>query len=119
MLNPSTADADEDDATIRKCIRYAESWGFGGILVGNIYAYRATDRSMLKKVDNPIGTDNIANLYELVQKSDKVVCAWGNGEGRPDFIFKNINNLHYLRLNKDGSPSHPLYLKADLKPQAF
>jgi hypothetical protein len=121
MLNPSTADANEDDATIRKCTRYAARWGYGGFYVGNLYGFRSKDRSVLKSVLNPIGKDNEMNLLELSKKCDKIVCAWGNEEGRPERIFSKFKNLHYLKINKDkeNSPSHPLYLNGDLIPVKF
>lgn len=119
MLNPSTADSDINDPTIRRCIGYAKSWGYGGIYVGNLYAYRATDPAVLKEVDNAFGIDNEKHLKEMDSKCDKIVCAWGNGEGRPEHIFSKLNKLHYLKLNVDGTPSHPLYLKKDLMPIKF
>lgn len=121
MLNPSTADANKDDATIRKCMRYSIKWNYGGFYVGNLYGYRATDRSVIKSVDNPIGDENQNHLLELSKKCDKIVCAWGNEEGRPERIFSILDNLYYLKLNKDReqSPAHPLYLKGDLTPTQF
>jgi hypothetical protein len=116
MLNPSTADENEDDATIRKCIRYAKKWNYGGIYVGNLYAYRAKDRSVIKKVSNPIGEDLIKHLNEMALKCDKIVCAWGNKEGRSERVFSVFKDLHCLKLNIDGTPAHPLYLDGDLKP---
>lgn len=119
MLNPSTADSDIDDSTIRRCIGYAKSWGYGGLYVGNLYAYRATDPGVLNNVDDAIGIDNEKNLKEMSFKCEKIVCAWGNSEGRPEYIFSNIRNLQYLKLNQDGTPAHPLYLRKDLKPINF
>lgn len=65
MLNPSTADGDVDDPTIRRCIGFAKSWGYGGIYVGNLFAYRATDPKELLKVENPIGFENIHHLMDM------------------------------------------------------
>lgn len=119
MLNPSTADSDIDDPTVRRCIGYAELWGYGGLYVGNLYAYRATDPSVLSNVEDAIGPDNEKHLKEMESRCEKIVCAWGNSEGRPEHLFSNISNLHYLKLNQDGTPAHPLYLKRDLKPIKF
>lgn len=121
MLNPSTADDNEDDNTIKKCIRYATKWGYGGFYVGNLYAFRSKARSVLKTVLNPIGEDNEMNLLKLSKKCDKTVCAWGNEEGRPERIFSKFKNLHYLKINKDKekTPAHPLYLNGDLIPIKF
>ncbi len=121
MLNPSTADEKDDDATIRKCMRYTRKWGYGGFYVGNLYGFRSTEKSVLKKVKNPIGEVNDEHLKLLSKKCEKVVCAWGNGEGRPERIFKSFKDLYYLKLNKDReeSPAHPLYLNGELKPTKF
>lgn len=125
MLNPSTADAEVDDPTIRRCIGYAKNWGFGGILVGNLFAYRSTNPNGLLKVDNPVGDDNIWHIKNMYYESDVVVCAWGNSnivrrldkkikyDYRPLSVIKN--SLHCLELSNDGTPKHPLQLKKDLK----
>lgn len=119
MLNPSTADEEDNDPTLRRCIGYANSWGYGGLYIGNLYAYRTKDRSKLNYAENPTGDDNHRHLIEMLSKCDKIVCAWGNGEGQPKKIFDNFSDLHYLKLNDDATPTHPLYLKSDLKPQSF
>ncbi len=70
MLNPSTADANRNDPTILRCIRYAEAWGFGELLVGNLFAYRATNKAVMKRQTNPVGPQNDETLrhLELVDK---------------------------------------------------
>lgn len=125
MLNPSTADSDTDDPTIRRCIGYAKDWNCGGILVGNLFAYRSTNPNGLLKVDDPIGDDNIWHIKNLVSQSDIVVCAWGNSniverldkkinyDYRPLSVIKS--KLHCLELSNNGTPKHPLQLKKDLK----
>lgn len=125
MLNPSTADSNKDDPTIRRCIDYAKDWGFGGILVGNLFAYRSTNPNGLLKVDDPVGDDNIWHIKNLVSQSDTIVCAWGNSsivkrldkkikyDYRPLTVIKN--SLHCLELSNDGTPKHPLQLKKNLK----
>lgn len=133
MLNPSTADANIDDPTIRRCIAFAKSWGYGGLVVGNLWAYRATDPKDLKRVlkewDGGVkarGPENYYYLQEMCAQASRVVCAWGpNGaiDGRSD----QVRNLlfawhvmpHYLRLTKDGHPGHPLYLPGSLTPQPW
>jgi hypothetical protein len=117
-LNPSTADEKIDDPTIRRCINYAQNWGYGSLLMVNLFAYRATLPSELKNVKNPIGNDNDLHILELSKKADLTVAAWGN-EGfllnRDKVVKKLIPNLMCLKINKSGQPSHPLYQKKDLK----
>ena len=117
-LNPSTADEKIDDPTIRRCINYAQNWGYGSLLMINLFAYRATMPTELKNVKNPIGNDNDLHIIELLKKVDLVVAAWGN-EGshlnRDKEVKKLIPNLKCLKINKSGQPAHPLYQKKDLK----
>jgi len=117
-LNPSTANEKIDDPTIRRCINYAQNWGYGSLLMVNLFAYRATLPSELKNVKNPIGNDNDLQIIELSKKADIAVAAWGN-EGtllnRDKEVKKILPNLMCLKINKSGQPSHPLYQKKDLK----
>lgn len=123
MLNPSTADENIDDPTIRRCIGFAKSWGYGGIIVCNLFAFRSTDPKALLKVDDPIGEENKQHIKECVDMSEKVICAWGNGNilkilsKKFNYMFSTFGmKLHYLDLSKDNIPKHPLYLKKNLLP---
>lgn len=123
MLNPSTADATQDDATIRRCIGFAKAWGFGGIEVANLFAYRATDPKQLKVISDPIGPLNDEFLRDLRGRAALVIAAWGQHgtylcrDKHVKMSFRmGTGNLAYLKLTKGGHPSHPLYLKGDLKP---
>ena len=117
-LNPSTADEKIDDPTIRRCINYAQNWGYGSLLMVNLFAYRATMPTELKNVKNPIGNDNDLHIIELSKKADLAVAAWGN-EGsllnRDKEVKIIIPILMCLKINKSGQPAHPLYQKKDLK----
>jgi hypothetical protein len=118
-LNPSTADEVEDDPTIRRSINFAKTWGYGELCMANLFAYRATKPTDLLKAEDPVGTDNNKWLKELAEKAAIVVAAWGNEGshlGRSKDVVRLIPNLHYLKMNVSGEPSHPLYLRADLKP---
>lgn len=77
MLNPSTADAENDDSTIRKCRKFSDKQGCGRLAVVNLFAYRATKPEVLKKVSAPIGPDNMAHIIYAASQSDFIVCAWG------------------------------------------
>jgi hypothetical protein len=127
MLNPSTADANIDDPTIRRCVAFAKSWGYGGILVGNLFAYRATEPKILLTVNDPIGQENLTYLKAMYNESKIVICAWGNSKiveklgkkiGNYYKILREIiERIYYLELSNDGTPKHPLYLKKDLQPK--
>lgn len=130
MLNPSTADARIDDPTIRKCMGFANRWGFGAIDVVNLYTYRATSPKDLRAAGFPNGPeadrvilDVLGGLYHPV---GRVVFAWGR-HGRAERVAKvealcrvtGCPTPVALRLNKDGSPQHPLYVPWDATPVAF
>lgn len=123
MLNPSTADESKDDATIRRCISFAKDWGYGGIYVGNLFPYRATNpRELLGKKKIEIAPlDNYKHQREMARKCELNILAYGvfaskfNGTGG----FIQDVEWHYLKLTKSGAPAHPLYLKSDLKPIKF
>ncbi len=131
MLNPSTADDENDDPTIRRCIGFAKAWGYGGIYVVNLFGLRATDPKDLLKAPFIVGVDNITWFKKMSKLADLVVCAWGNSsileklQKRLDHTYQPLSwidmnkPLHYLKLSKDGTPMHPLYLKNDLKPKRF
>lgn len=119
MLNPSTADASIDDPTIRRCMTFARREGAGGIIVVNLFAFRATKPDALKIVPDPIGRENAAHLQEIAdvsrQTKGAVVCAWGTGGGdRAAAVVTMLEDrgahLYCLGVTKEGHPKHPLYL---------
>lgn len=123
-VNPSTADATEDDATIRKCVNYALNWGYGGLAMTNLFAYRSRDPAKLPLHHNPIGDKNDLYLRETATKSSLIILAWGtNGalEARDRGVIDMLqhHDLYCLKKTKDGFPNHPLYLKANLKPLPY
>lgn len=118
-LNPSTADEKKDDPTIRKCIKYAKYWEYGGFYMANLFAFRATDSSKLYKEKKPIGQNNDEWIVKLSKKARIVVAAWGNNGNYLDRSKKVVNmipDLYCLKKNNSGEPTHPLYLNIDLKP---
>ena len=82
MMNPSTADPSADDPTVAKCRRFAVKWGYGGMYVGNTFAYRATDQSRLAQIPDPIGPDNDRHLLAMAADSALVVFAYGQPKHR-------------------------------------
>jgi len=121
MLNPSTADANVDDPTIRRCIGFAKDWGFGAIEVRNLFSFRATNPDELKRCDEPIGPENDRHIIEAAEVAAKIVLAWGTKGtfmNRNQDVFKMI--AHHcpecLGLSAAGHPKHPLYIPANQKP---
>lgn len=119
-LNPSKADAVINDATIRRLIDYAVRWGFGGLLMGNIFAWRGTYPHSLTTVPDRIGPDNDLWLGKMRDRSSLHLACWGNNaEIDPDRIVavrSLFPALHYLRLTQTGNPHHPLRLPKTLEP---
>lgn len=120
-LNPSTADETLDDPTVRRCIGYARDWGYSGLCMTNLFSFRATLPRDMKACAEPIGNMNNAYLRECALRAGIVIAAWGKDggfRGRDREVVDFLPPLHYLRLNKDGSPAHPLYLPKSLRPSA-
>lgn len=121
-LNPSTADEQSDDPTIRRCIGFARHWGFGGVIVSNLFAFRATYPSDLKLEPQPIGCDNDRWLQHTANRSALIIACWGtHGQRlqRDQQVRLMLPELCVLAMNKGGTPSHPLYLKKCLKPRPW
>jgi len=119
MLNPSVADADIDDPTIRRCIGFARSHGAGAIEVVNLYAWRATKPADLRRQGWPVGPDNDGHIQAAVAASDRVCVAWGANAGdsdRPGVVLPLIRQAgkqpFCLGATRSGHPSHPLFLPA-------
>jgi len=119
MLNPSTADEFVEDPTIRRVVNYAKDWGYGGVYVGNLYAFRSTDPKGLKCIADPIGPENINHIQTLISLVDKVIYAWGNEQKEPDWLKKIVETPYCIEISKKGIPKHPLYLKKCLIPQIY
>jgi hypothetical protein len=134
--NPSTADAKEDDPTIRRCVAFARRWGRGGMYMVNLFPYRATDpRELHGVVDAPglLGERNVDDglvnddwIQWAVEGAGVVVAAWGaiklppQHERRREEVRVLLGDgAVALRLTKDGHPSHPLYVPGDVEPVAY
>ncbi len=118
-LNPSTADAKQNDPTVLKCIRFAKSWDATKLLMVNLFAYRSSNPRDLWRVANPVGADNDGWILRAVEEADIVVAAWGNNGsyiGRANEVAKRFHGqLRALRVTKQGMPGHPLYIPAETK----
>ncbi len=118
MLNPSDADAEIDDPTVRKIVAFAERWGFSRVVVVNLYALRSPYPAVLLEHSDPVGPANDTAIREAVKGADQVVAAWGMGpspslriDARARDVVAMISKpLYCLEVNGDGSPRHPLYV---------
>ena len=126
LMNPSVACLDFSDPTLRKTGKFARSWGYGGQLVSNVHAYRATDKNRLLTVNDPVGPQNDPMILQMAAEAETVVLAYGQPpqalrQRSHDVIalLRDHPRLCYLRLSKDGTPMHPLYLPDKLKPQPW
>lgn len=121
-LNPSTADENEDDPTIRRCINFAKNWGFGGLLMANLFAFRSTKPQALFSAQDPIGSENNYYIKEYAEKSELIIACWGNHgrfNNRSQQVYELIDSLNCLDTNKSGEPKHPLYIRSDAKPKPY
>lgn len=124
MLNPSKADHTKDDPTVRKVIAYSKKWGYGGLYIGNLFAYRSTDPKILKHLSKAtaIGPQNDIKILDLSMCVNTVIFAWGrNGNlyNRAEEVKDMFRVAHYLELTNSGEPKHPLFLSNDLVPLKF
>lgn len=125
LLNPSTADENNDDPTIKACVKFAQNWVYDGLYVTNLFALRATDPRDLIKSSEPIGKLNDRYIEEYARKSKAIIVAWGNHGtflGRGDTVFNILSciaTVHCLGITKNGFPKHPLYIKKSIKPSIY
>lgn len=120
-VNPSTADAETDDATVRKWRGFCERWGAKRFIVGNVFAYRATDVGELSRALDPVGPENRTHQRDIIQEADVLVPCWGAREKVKDvsripftWLIKDLTEsgkpLKCFGLTKGGDPKHPLML---------
>jgi hypothetical protein len=127
MLNPSTADAERDDPTIRRCIRFATDAGAGALVVCNLFALRATDPDTLLREPDPIGPENDAVLAREAARAGRAVMAFGRPHPRLAPRARQVaamlagqgTSLQALALTQEGWPRHPLYLSAFAMPSPW
>lgn len=124
LMNPSVACLDHADPTLRKTGNFARIWGYGGQWVGNVHAYRSTNKNRLLEVDDPVGPDNDRLILEMSEQAQTVVLAYGQPPkqlrsrgAQVVALLRHHPHLCHLRLAQDGTPVHPLYLPFSLRPQ--
>lgn len=131
MVNPSTADATADDPTIRKLKGFGRVYGWGRLMVGNLFAYRSTDVRALRDTIDPVGKDNDMHLLHMMRQADVIVVAWGPVAKQPRPLRERYSRIMHLSrcagkplfsigpTAKDGHPKHPLMLPYSLELQPW
>lgn len=127
LMNPSVAGLDYSDPTLRKTGQFARSWGYGGQLIANVHAYRATDKKKLLGVDDPVGPDNDKSILQMANQAKTIILAYGQPPKRLKdrgeevvSLLADHAGLSYLAMAKDGiTPVHPLYLRGNLLPKPY
>lgn len=121
LNNPSTADAEIDDQTVRKGWSYTRAWGFHKMIFANTNPHRSTDPDAAIVPPEEILAENDTHLRFAAAEANLIICAWGT-KARPELaermlrVLRFQKPLHILELSKDGIPKHPLYLKGSLLP---
>jgi len=121
-LNPSTADETEDDPTIRRCINFSKDWGFGGLCMVNLFAFRATSPNDMMSSNDPVGSENDKWIEKLSINAGVIIAAWGNHGaflGRSKTVVGMLPSIKCLKINKSGEPAHPLYQPRSAQPIGF
>ena len=126
-LNPSTATAGNDDATVRRCAALAKTWGFSGITMANLFAVRCRHPQILSTHRDPIGPENDRFLLPTIKQADRVVAMWGNHGLKPyalptrrdQYILSLRDDWQCLGITKHGAPRHPLYVASSSTLMSF
>jgi len=113
LLNPSTADAEQLDPTLRRCVGFAKRDGYGGMVILNLYAFRTKDPKVMLAAADPVGAENDSVLAKV---TGTVVAGWGANASpkRVAQALAILPQLHTLGVTKGGHPRHPLYVRADV-----
>lgn len=119
-LNPSTADAEHDDPTIRRCRTFVSDWGYGAMIMVNLFDIRATQPAVMKRRARPQSRNNDAAILDAAARASLIVAAWGvhgqhrgRGEQVRRLLVDNDLEAHCFSLGKTGEPVHPLYQRRE------
>ena len=128
-LNPSTADEQKLDPTLKRIRAFTLAAGYGGFIMTNVFAWRATKPADMKKQADPIGPENDAWLMRVAERCEASVACWGGIANFPRLLRHRAASVRLmfsradrpllcLKISQDGSPWHPLYVDGDtpLKP---
>lgn len=121
-LNPSTANEGTDDPTIRRVISFAKDWGFGGVYMVNLFSQVTAYPKELRTHSHIEIEHNLDLVKEYARKCNRIVFAWGNFKEAWEIgrrYAEVFENSYALQINKNGSPKHPLYVRADIEPVKF
>jgi hypothetical protein len=123
-LNPSTANEMDDDPTIRRCVRFARDWGFGGICMTNLFPMVTAYPDELDEVQ--FSDENRELVMDAAKAAGKIICCWGNfsqaqkwGRALIEVLVEDNLPVSHLGQNQNGSPKHPLYLKRTTQPTHY
>ena len=124
-LNPSTADEVVDDQTVKRCIAFSDAWGFGGLVVGNLFALRSADPSVVVRHHDPVGPENDGHLLSMAEECSVVVAAWGGSlVGEDVFHLREravrkllAGRMMCMGITYQARPRHPSRMKAG--PELF
>ena len=125
LLNPSTANASEDDPTCIRCMGFGWSWGYERVVLVNTNPYRSTDPHDVVIPDEAVLTVNDEYVRVAATNADLIVCAWGANvdielADRTVNVLRSVGKrLHHMGLTKGGQPTHPLYLHSRTKPKPW
>jgi hypothetical protein len=124
MMNPSTADMYADDPTVARCQSFARKWGCGCLYVTNAFAYRATHQRELLAARDPVGPENDRHILAVAKRCQTIIVGYGQphrslrqrGLDVCSLLKQHGHQLHALKLNINGTPRHPLYVKGECEP---
>lgn len=125
MLNPSRANETDNDPTIRRCVHFAQHWGYGSLEVVNLFSLITPDPNVLKQAPDPIGIDCDRHLLDAAHRADRILIAWGNWgclHQRDQTVLALLtpyNPIYCLRQNQAGQPRHPLYVPNHIQPSPY
>lgn len=128
MMNPSTATERTDDRTVARTRQFSRTWGYGGVIITNTMAYRATYQEDLLNADDPCGPENIIHILEAAKSCPLIIAAYGTpkikalnkyGPQLIEALRSAGHAVHTLRTSTSGRPVHPLYLPSNLKPVPY
>lgn len=127
LLNPSTADGETDDPTLRSCKEFSYRWGYGGLEIINLFAFRATDPRTLQREPDPIGPENDRYIAAAATDANGIIVAWGalgSFRQRDREVLALLSRqfaqpLRCLGSVQNGCPRHPLYVARSTSPELY